>query len=144
MQVIDAHQHLWDTSQLKYPWLEEPNTFRASYQLNDYHKAFGEIDIIKSVHVEADPGPGAEIAEVDMISRISSLEGTIGAIVAAAPLEIPSYFLDKLNVGGRLVAPIGNTEVQDLSLIKKIGKDKYETEVVEKVLFVPVLGGRVE
>ncbi len=92
MQVIDAHQHLWDTSQLKYPWLEEPNTFRTSYQLNDYHKAFGEIDIIKSVHVEADPGPGAEIAEVDMISRISSLEGTIGAIVAAAPLEIDGKY----------------------------------------------------
>jgi len=65
-------------------------------------------------------------------------------LFAAAPLEVPSYFLDKLNVGGRLVAPIGDREVQDLSLIKKIGKDKYETEVVEKVLFVPFLGGRVE
>ena len=59
-------------------------------------------------------------------------------------MEISRLHVDKLNVGGRLVAPIGDTEVQDLSLIKKIGKDKYETEVVEKVLFVPFLGGRVE
>ena len=73
-----------------------------------------------------------------------SSENYDAILFAAAPLEVPSYFLDKLNVGGRLVAPIGDREVQDLSLIKKIGKDKYETEVVEKVLFVPFLGGRVE
>ena len=73
-----------------------------------------------------------------------SSENYDAILFAAAPLEVPSYFLDKLNVGGRLVAPIGDREVQDLSLIKKIGKDKYETEVVEKVLFVPFLGGIVE
>ena len=73
-----------------------------------------------------------------------SSENYDAILFAAAPLEVPSYFLDKLNVGGRLVAPIGDREVQDLSLIKKIGKDKYETEVVEKVLFVPFLGGTVE
>jgi len=73
-----------------------------------------------------------------------SSENYDAILFAAAPFEVPSYFLDKLNVGGRLVAPIGDREVQDLSLIKKIGKDKYETEVVEKVLFVPFLGGTVE
>ena len=73
-----------------------------------------------------------------------SSENYDAILFAAAPLEVPSYFLDKLNVGGRLVAPIGDGEVQDLSLIKKLGKDKYETEVVEKVLFVPFLGGIVE
>ena len=51
-----------------------------------------------------------------------SRENYDAILFAAAPLEIPSYFLDKLNVGGRLVAPIGDAEVQDLSLIKKIGK----------------------
>jgi len=43
-----------------------------------------------------------------------------------------------------LVAPIGGGEVQDLSLIKRLSKNKYETEVVEQVLFVPFLGGKVE
>ena len=65
-------------------------------------------------------------------------------LFAAAPLEVPTYFLDKLAIGGRLVAPIGGGEVQDLSLIKRLSKNKYETEVVEQVLFVPFLGGIVE
>jgi len=65
-------------------------------------------------------------------------------LFAAAPLEVPTYFLDKLSIGGRLIAPIGGGKVQDLSLIKRLGKNKYETEVVEQVLFVPFLGGKVE
>ena len=65
-------------------------------------------------------------------------------LFAAAPLEIPSYFLDKLKIGGRLIAPIGGGEVQNLSLIKKIDKKHYDTEIIEQVLFVPFLGGRVQ
>ena len=65
-------------------------------------------------------------------------------LFAAAPLEVPAYFLDKLAVGGRMVVPIGGGEVQNLSLIKRLSKNNYKTEVVEQVLFVPFLGGKVE
>ena len=75
---------------------------------------------------------------------IEAKENYDAILFAAAPLEVPTYFLDKLSIGGRLVAPIGGREVQDLSLIKRLSKNKYETEVVEQVLFVPFLGGKVE
>ena len=75
---------------------------------------------------------------------IEAKENYDAILFAAAPLEVPTYFLDKLAIGGRLVAPIGGGEVQDLSLIKRLSKNKYETEVVEQVLFVPFLGGIVE
>lgn len=65
-------------------------------------------------------------------------------LFAAAPLEIPSYFLDKLKIGGRLIAPIGGGKVQELSLIKKLDEEKYDKQVIEKVLFVPFLGGKVQ
>ena len=118
--------------------------------LSRFSKSVHSLERIKALHDKAAMNlKNLKIRNVRLLfddgsNFRDSSENFDAILFAAAPLEVPSYFLDKLNVGGRLVAPIGDREVQDLSLIKKIGKDKYETEVVEKVLFVPFLGGRVE
>ena len=118
--------------------------------LSRFSKSVLSLERIKALHDKAAMNlKNLKIRNVKLLfddgsNFRDSSENYDAILFAAAPLEIPSYFLDKLNIGGRLVAPIGDREVQDLSLIKKIGKDKYETEVVEKVLFVPFLGGRVE
>ena len=118
--------------------------------LSRFSKSVHSLERIKALHDKAAMNlKNLKIRNVRLLfddgsNFRDSSENYDAILFAAAPLEVPSYFLDKLNVGGRLVAPIGDKEVQDLSLIKKIGKDKYETEVVEKVLFVPFLGGRVE
>ena len=118
--------------------------------LSRFSKSVHSLERIKALHDKAAMNlKNLKIRNVRLLfddgsNLRDSSENYDAILFAAAPLEVPSYFLDKLNVGGRLVAPIGDKEVQDLSLIKKIGKDKYETEVVEKVLFVPFLGGTVE
>ena len=118
--------------------------------LSRFSKSVHSLERIKALHDKAAMNlKNLKIRNVRLLfddgsNFRDSSENYDAILFAAAPLEVPSYFLDKLNVGGRLVAPIGDREVQDLSLIKKIGKDEYETEVVEKVLFVPFLGGRVE
>ena len=118
--------------------------------LSRFSKSVHSLERIKALHDKAAMNlKNLKIRNVRLLfddgsNFRDSSENYDAILFAAAPLEVPSYFLDKLNVGGRLVAPIGDREVQDLSLIKKIGKDKYETEVVEKVLFVPFLSGRVE
>jgi len=118
--------------------------------LSRFSKSVHSLERIKALHDKAAMNlKNLKIRNVRLLfddgsNFRDSSENYDAILFAAAPLEVPSYFLDKLNVGGRLVAPIGDGEVQDLSLIKKIGKDKYETEVVEKVLFVPFLGGIVE
>ena len=118
--------------------------------LSRFSKSVHSLERIKALHDKAAINlKNLKIRNVRLLfddgsNFRDSSENYDAILFAAAPLEVPSYFLDKLNVGGRLVAPIGDKEVQALSLIKKIGKDKYETEVVEKVLFVPFLGGRVE
>jgi len=118
--------------------------------LSRFSKSVHSLERIKALHDKAAMNlKNLKIRNVRLLfddgsNFRDSSENYDAILFAAAPLEVPSYFLDKLNVGGRLVAPIGDREVQDLSLIKKIGKDKYETKVVEKVLFVPFLGGRVE
>ena len=118
--------------------------------LSRFSKSVHSLERIKALHDKAAMNlKNLKIRNVRLLfddgsNFRDSSENYDAILFAAAPLEVPSYFLDKLNVGGRLVAPIGDREIQDLSLIKKIGKDKYETEVVEKVLFVPFLGGTVE
>ena len=118
--------------------------------LSRFSKSVLTIERIKALHDKAAKNlKKLKIRNVKLLfddgsDLIEAKENYDAILFAAAPLEVPAYFLDKLAIGGRLVAPIGGGEVQDLSLIKRLSKNKYETEVVEQVLFVPFLGGTVE
>ncbi len=87
VRIIDTHQHLWDTSALNYPWLDGFDALDRRYSLDDYRRATSGVDVSATVHVEANPAPGSEVAEVKRLTSISEREGLIGAIVAAAALE---------------------------------------------------------
>ena len=118
--------------------------------LSRFSKSVLTIERIKALHDKAVKNlKKLKVRNVKLLfddgsDLIEAKENYDAILFAAAPLEVPTYFLDKLSIGGRLVAPIGGGEVQDLSLIKRLSKNKYETEVVEQVLFVPFLGGKVE
>ena len=118
--------------------------------LSRFSKSVLTIERIKALHDKAAKNlKKLKVRNVKLLfddgsDLIEAKENYDAILFAAAPLEVPTYFLDKLSIGGRLVAPIGGGEIQDLSLIKRLSKNKYETEVVEQVLFVPFLGGKVE
>ena len=118
--------------------------------LSRFSKSVLTIERIKALHDKAAKNlkmlkvRNVKLLFDDGSNLIEAKENYDAILFAAAPLEVPSYFLDKLAIGGRLVAPIGGGEVQDLSLIKRLSKNKFKTEVVEQVLFVPFLGGKVE
>lgn len=65
-----------------------------------------------------------------------------GILVTAAPREVPPELLEQLAVGGRLVIPVGD-EHQALKRITRVGDSEFQTEVLESVRFVPLLGGTV-
>ena len=118
--------------------------------LSRFSKSVLTIERIKALHDKAAKNlKKLKVRNVKLLfddgsDLVEAKENYDAILFAAAPLEVPTYFLDKLSIGGRLVAPIGGGEVQDLSLIKRLSKNNYETEVVEQVLFVPFLGGKVE
>ena len=89
-KIIDTHQHLWDTSNLEYPWLDGFDLLQQKYTLQDYRNAIGDINVVKSVHVEGDPAETDVIKEVEWLTQIAETDGMIGAIAAAAPLEKPN------------------------------------------------------
>lgn len=60
-------------------------------------------------------------------------------LVAAAAPAVPEPLLEQLNEGGRLIAPIGGEDHQELVLVTRHGPE-YETERGEGCRFVPLLG----
>ncbi|WP_223669341.1 protein-L-isoaspartate(D-aspartate) O-methyltransferase [Kangiella shandongensis] len=62
-------------------------------------------------------------------------------IVTAAPPDIPEKLLQQLADGGRMVIPVGSTEMaQDLMLVQRKG-NQFEKTLIEKVRFVPLVSG---
>jgi len=63
-----------------------------------------------------------------------------GVIVTAAAPEIPPSLVEQLRSdGGRLVAPVGSKEVQDLLRVERRGED-VQTKILMGCRFVPLLG----
>jgi len=63
-----------------------------------------------------------------------------GIIVTAAPEGIPRALVDQLKPGGRMIIPVGQGNAQALVKVVRTHKG-YDTEMLEPVKFVPLLGG---
>lgn len=61
-------------------------------------------------------------------------------IVTAAAQYIPQPLIDQLKVGGRLVIPVGDMNMQKLLLVQKQPGGKLKEYEVTGVLFVPLVG----
>lgn len=60
-------------------------------------------------------------------------------VTAAAP-DVPKPLLEQLAVGGNLVVPVGDKDVQKMLRITRTGPDSYKEEVFEDFRFVPLIG----
>ena len=63
-----------------------------------------------------------------------------GIIVTAAPEGIPRQLVEQLRPGARMVLPIGGAQGQALVRVTRTARG-YDTELLEPVNFVPLLGG---
>ncbi|HOF21589.1 MAG TPA: protein-L-isoaspartate(D-aspartate) O-methyltransferase [Bacteroidales bacterium] len=67
-----------------------------------------------------------------------------GIIITAAIKEVPEELLKQLKTGGRLVAPVGDSSSQRMTLVRRTGEDSYEYSSHGRYLFVPMLPGIVK
>jgi protein-L-isoaspartate(D-aspartate) O-methyltransferase len=63
-----------------------------------------------------------------------------GIIVTAAPEGIPRALVNQLKIGGCMVLPIGSRDEQILVRVTRT-EEGYRKELLEQVVFVPLLGG---
>lgn len=76
-------------------------------------------------------------------------DGTVGwsayapydaiVVTAGAPV-VPNDLIKQLNIGGRLVVPVGDQESQQMIRITRVSEDSYEEEQFNRFKFVPLLG----
>ncbi len=72
----------------------------------------------------------------------SSLAPFDGILVAAAPISVPEALLKQLQLGGRLLVPVGADGHQELIRFTR-RKNGIERQSLGPVAFVPLLGGVV-
>lgn len=62
-------------------------------------------------------------------------------LVSAGGPEVPGSLKSQLNIGGRLVIPVGtDRQVQQLMRVTRISELRYKSEEIAKVRFVPLVG----
>lgn len=65
-----------------------------------------------------------------------------GIIVTAAAPYVPPKLIEQLKVGGRLVIPVGEGNVQQMLRITKLEDQTLQKETYENFSFVPMLEGK--
>jgi protein-L-isoaspartate(D-aspartate) O-methyltransferase len=62
-------------------------------------------------------------------------------VTAGAPL-VPEELLKQLNIGGILVIPVGDEQLQKMVTVLKVGEHDYERVVLDTFRFVPLVGDK--
>ena len=63
-------------------------------------------------------------------------------IVTCGASEIPIELINQLKIGGKLVAPIGKGEIQEMQLLEKVAEKRDKVTTHGKFSFVPMLSNK--
>ena len=87
MPIVDTHQHLWDLSRFKLPWLKGAPRLNRSFLMEDYRQATAGLNIVKSVYMEVDVEPPQRTAEADYVLDLirRGAAPLVGAVIGGDP-----------------------------------------------------------
>jgi predicted TIM-barrel fold metal-dependent hydrolase len=85
--IIDPHQHLWDLSRFRLPWLERGSALDRSFVTRDYLMATQGLNVVKAVYMEVDVEPSQQVAEADYVLDICRQGNTpmAAAVISGRP-----------------------------------------------------------
>ncbi len=84
--IIDTHQHLWDLSLQKLPWLDGvPKILNRSYTTDDYRAATRGVNV-KAIYMEVDVAPEQHTKEAEYILSLikSTTSPTLAAVIGGS------------------------------------------------------------
>jgi predicted TIM-barrel fold metal-dependent hydrolase len=99
MQIVDTHQHLWDPDRFRYTWLQSVPSLNRSFRLSDYLEATQGLNVVKSVHVEADVDEPFMLAETRSVLALADQpDNPLAGVVACARPEKSDFrsYLDEI------------------------------------------------
>ena len=71
--IIDSHHHLWDPTTGNYDWLvaQGHEVFNKKYLIDDYLGDVGKLNVIKTVHLQAEINRSETVYETDWLQEYS-------------------------------------------------------------------------
>jgi predicted TIM-barrel fold metal-dependent hydrolase len=101
MQIVDTHQHLWDLDLFQYSWLQSIPRLDHSFRMADYLHATAGLNVVKSVHLEADVDEAFMLAETLHLLELAGQPGNpLTAIVACARPESQGFHAHLKKIAG--------------------------------------------
>jgi protein-L-isoaspartate(D-aspartate) O-methyltransferase len=98
---------------------------------------------LKAQHVLTSLGYSADFFYGDGYEGKKEYGPFDGILITAAAPEIPGALLQQLKTGGRLVVPVGKSDVQVMTVVIRTGPDSFEYSSHGNFVFVPMLKGTV-
>jgi L-fuconolactonase len=99
MQIVDSHQHLWDLDLFQYSWLRSAPSLNRSFRMADYLDATRGLNVVRSVHLEADVDEPWMLAETRHVLGLADRQDSpLQGIVACCRPESPDFasYLEKI------------------------------------------------
>ncbi len=87
LPIVDTHQHLWDLTKFRLPWLKEGDVFNKSHVMSDYLKATAGLNVVKSVYMEVDVAPEQQTAEAEYVVGLCQRADNpmVAAVISGRP-----------------------------------------------------------
>ncbi|WP_428262698.1 amidohydrolase family protein [Haliangium sp.] len=98
LPIIDAHHHLWDYDNNRYPWLQDGyrdlwlgdyRSLRRNYLIGDYLADCAGNNVVKAVHIQAQWDHDDPVGETRWLQACADEHGYPHGIVAYADLSHP-------------------------------------------------------
>ncbi len=99
MQIVDTHQHLWEIDLFRYSWLDSVPQLNRSFRMADYLSAVQGLNVVKSVHLEADVDEPYMLDETrHLLALAERADNPLEGIVACGRPEREDFktYLDKI------------------------------------------------
>jgi predicted TIM-barrel fold metal-dependent hydrolase len=128
LEIVDTHQHLWDLSRHSYSWCAGIPALNRSFVMNDYRVAADGLNIVATVHVEADVDERDMTAETRWLLELArSPSNPLQALVIKALPERDDFetYLDQFagETAIKGVRRVFHTEREDLAIDPKVQRN---------------------
>ena len=95
LPIVDTHQHLWDLSKFRLPWLKGGDVFNKSHVMSDYLKATAGLNVVQTVYMEVDVAPEQQTEEAEYVIGLCERADTpmAAAVIGGRPASdaFPKY-----------------------------------------------------
>ena len=85
--IVDTHQHLWDLTKIRPPWLKPGPPLGRSFVMKDYLEATKGLNLAKAVYMEVAVAPEDKLAEAEYIVELcrQTDNPTVAAVIGGIP-----------------------------------------------------------